>query len=142
MPVPDCRLNESTAPVINVSLPFAQLGNKRLSLVLSVINVSLSLYASHAHLSNKRLATHVALSLGAPRGRGGGGEFNERSSEVCHLAVAWHRADQPQDSEGNPTPRELLRCGVDYTPTLRVSADLLDLGAAPSPPRRRFICVK
>jgi hypothetical protein len=38
----------------------------------------------------------------------------------------------PRTGRDAPTPRVLLCCGVDYTPTLRVSADLLDLAAAPS----------
>jgi len=32
------------------------------------------------------------------------GEFNQKSEEASQLAVAWHRAGQPQDWEGKPHP--------------------------------------
>jgi len=66
-------------------------------------------------------------------GAGGGEKCNQGclgSSEASRLAVAWLRARAGQAlsvGSGAPFPRILLRRGVKYAPTLRVSADLLDL---------------
>ena len=54
-------------------------------------------------------------------------KFKQKSKEGSQHAVAWHQPGQRSGLAG-PPPRE--KCSVTKTPTLRVSADLLDLEAA------------